>query len=1092
MKNKNFSFLALIVIILIFNALNSELIAKEKPASPSDTLKSETFSGLNLRSIGPAFTSGRISCLAVNPSNHSEYYVGAASGNVWKTTNAGTTFEPVFDNYGAYAIGAIALDPKNHNVVWVGTGENHHQRALGYGDGIYKSVDGGKSFLNMGLKESRQIGGILIDPVNTDIVFVAAEGSVWASGGDRGLFKTIDGGKTWRKVLSVSEETGIHYVIMDPSDPNVLFAASEQRRRHIFTKIGGGPETAFYKSTDKGETWRKISSGLPTSDMGGNGMAISPADPNIMYLIIEAAEGQSGLFCSTDRGESWEKMSDYNTSGQYYGDIYCDPTDPDKLYSLETFSKVSEDGGRTWENIGNDNRHVDDHALWIDPTDTRHLMIAGDGGLYETFDAGKKFLFKSNLPVTQFYRVGLDNDYPFYNVYGGTQDNNTIGGPTANTSTEGVSSEEWYPVVGGDGFWVSVDPTDPNIVYCEYQYGNCYRFDKKSGELLYIKPQPAENEQTFKWNWDAPLVLSSHSNKRLYIAADKVFRSDDRGDSWTRISDDITSQTDRNTWPVMGHFWSSDAVAKDLSTSLWGTTVSFEESPVNENLLYAGTNDGVLSVTEDGGKNWRMVKSFPGVPEYSYISDVLASRFDENIVYIAFDNQQKDDFKPYLLMSKDKGRTFKSITSNLPVRGSIHCLEQDFVTPALLFTGTEFGAFFTVDGGFTWVPFKAGIPTIAVRDIAIQKRENDLVLATFGRGFYILDDYTPLRKVAEDKSILNSDSYIFPVADALMYLQTGSKYGQGATLFKAPNPPFGAGITYFLKEAPKTLRDIRKEKEKDLFKNKQPIPQLSPENILAETSEEPPYILFSIYDDQGKLVRKITTSPKKGINRITWDLHYDSPYPVELKNNKYSPLEMGNSGISALPGSYKVDAKLIVRGESVSIGNPVSFNAVTLNNSTLPAADKSGLLSFQKEVADVAGNLTAIIREAQKNLSEIARMRQTIMFSTASDNELAVSAQETEAGLKALLYGISGPEAKASQEEIPPMLMPAEQRLGFLTESSWSSTSAVTKTQQETLTILKKQIPVFREDLIKYSSEIEQLKKKMDEKGMPWTPGRIL
>ncbi len=1092
MKNISFVFACAFVFALSIFPLSSIGLAKEKPLPPSDTLKSSTFSGLKFRSIGPAFTSGRIACLAVNPAKPSEYFVGVASGNVWKTTNSGTTFEPVFDTYGAYAIGAIAMDPTNHNVIWLGTGENNHQRALGYGDGVYKSVDGGKSWENMGLKESRQIGGIVIDPENSDIVFVAAEGSAWGPGGDRGLYKTLDGGKTWKKVLAISDETGVNNIVMHPTDNDVLFATSEQRRRHIHTKIGGGPETALYKSTDKGETWRKITKGLPGADMGGTGLAISPVDNNFMYIIIEAADNEGGFFRSVDRGESWEKMSSYSTSGQYYASIVCDPQDRDKIYSLETFSKFTDDGGKTWKNIGNDNRHVDDHAIWIDPSDTRHFMIGGDGGLYETFDAGNKFLFKSNLPVTQFYRVGLDNDYPFYNIYGGTQDNNSFGGPSGNTSSEGVSSEEWFSVLGGDGFFVQIDPMDPNIVYCEYQYGNVYRYDKKSGELLYIKPQPAENELTFKWNWNTPMVLSSHSNKRLYIAADKVFRSDDQGQSWKTISGDITTQTDRNTWPVMGYYWSSDAVAKDMSTSPWGTAVSLEESPVNENLIFAGTDDGVLSITEDAGKTWTSVKSFPGIPAFTYISCILASRFDENVVYVSFDNHQRDDFKPYVLVSNDKGKTWKPATSNLPARGTVHSLEQDFISSDLLFAGTEFGIFFSITGGLEWVQLSAGIPTIAVRDIALQERENDLVLATFGRGFYILDDYTPLRKLAQEKNILKSESHLFPVSDALMYQQTGGKYGQGATLFTAPNEPYGASITYFLKDTPKTLRETRKETEKELFKNKKPIPQLSPEAQLAESSEEAPYLLFSIYDSQGSLVRKITSSPKKGLNRVRWDLRYSSSSPLRLKDNKFDPLEKGRSGISAMPGVYKVSAEMVVRGQSTPVGNPVTFNTLALNNSSLPPANKSELLSFQQKVSVIEGVLAGLTREIESSINEMAQIRQTLSNSHVADLELKNSAQKLETGLKDLQYKIKGPEAKASQEELPPMLMPAEQRLGFLSESSLSSTSAITQTQQESLKILQKQVPGFRDALSELKTGMEQLRDEMNAKGIPWTPGRVL
>ncbi len=584
---------------------------KTKEKAKGDTIITTSLvDGLKFRSIGPAWCSGRIGDLAVNPKNPKEYYVAVASGNVWKTTNSGTTWDPVFDKYGAYSIGVVELDPNNPNVVWVGTGENNHQRALGYGDGVYKSVDGGKSFKNMGLKESRQIGGIVIDPRNSNTVFAACEGSAWGPGADRGLYKSTDGGTTWEKVLFVSENTGINNVVIDPSNPDIMYATSEQRRRHIFTKIGGGPESAVYKSTDGGKNWRKIMDGLPKVDLGGMGIDVSPVNPNIVYLIVEAQLGKSGFFRSTDKGESWNKMSDYSSSGQYYNEIVCDPIDADKVYSTETVSKVTADGGKTWTSLGNNKRHVDDHAIWIDPKDTEHFIIGGDGGIYESWDSGKNYDFKENLPVTQFYRVNVDNAYPFYNVYGGTQDNNSMGGPSQTTSRDGVTNDEWFVTVGGDGFWIDTDPSDPNIIYTESQYGGMARFDRKSGEDISIKPRERKGELAYKWNWNAPLFVSKHAPQRLYTAANKVFRSDDRGNSWQVISEDLTTQTDRNSFPVMGKYWSAEALAKDVSTSQWGTIVALDESPVQADLLYAGTDDGVISVTEDAGKNWIQSKTF--------------------------------------------------------------------------------------------------------------------------------------------------------------------------------------------------------------------------------------------------------------------------------------------------------------------------------------------------------------------------------------------------------------------------------------------------------------------------------------------------
>ena len=607
------------LILGLFICINPAGAQKKKNAlkeAAKDSLKKETglsstFSGLSFRSIGPAWASGRISDFAVNPKNHSEIYVGVGAGNIWKTTNNGTTWTPVFDKYGAYSIGCLKMDPSNPSVIWAGTGENTHQRQLGYGDGIYKSEDAGASWKNMGLKESRQIGMIAIDPRNTDVVYVAAEGSIWGPGGDRGLYKTTDGGKTWNKVLNISENTGVNNVVFDPRNPDILYATSEQRRRHVFTKIGGGPESAVYKSKDAGKTWDKIMKGLPTVDIGGMGLAISPVNPDVLYIIMEAAGESSGFYRTTDRGASWEKMSSYASSGQYFNEIYCDPKNVDKVYSLETVSKVTSDAGKTWANMGNNQRHVDDHAMWIDPTNTKHFYIGGDGGIYETFDEGKNYIFKSNLPVSQFYRVCVDNALPFYNVYGGTQDNNSMGGPSRNINRDGVVNADWKVTVGGDGFWVAIDPVDENIVYTESQYGNAALWDKKSEESVDIRPVPREGEKTYRWYWDTPLIISPHKRDRIYIAANKVFRSDDRGRSWEVISEDLTRNEDRNQFKVMGKYWSIDAVAKDVSTSLWGLIVSLSESKVKK-ILFMPELMMVLLLSLKTEEKLDKIYNFPG------------------------------------------------------------------------------------------------------------------------------------------------------------------------------------------------------------------------------------------------------------------------------------------------------------------------------------------------------------------------------------------------------------------------------------------------------------------------------------------------
>ncbi len=1061
----------------------------QKKDEEKDLFKSSTFNGLKFRNIGPAWNSGRISDFAINPNNFSEYYVAVSSGGLWKTTNSGTTWTAIADTIQAYAMGCVTLDPNNPFVVWLGTGENNHQRALGYGTGVYKSVDGGQTWKQMGLKDSRQIGGIVIDPRNSNVVYVAAEGSVWGPGGERGLYKSTDGGVTWNNILKISENTGVNNIIFDPRNPDVLFATSEQRRRHIFTKIGGGPETSVYKSTDAGITWEKITKGLPTVDMGGMGLAISPANPDVLYLSIEAADKQGGFFRSTNRGASWEKMSNINSKGQYFNEIYCDPKNVDKIYLMDVYSKVTLDAGKTWKNIGQSNRHVDDHAMWIEPNDPQHFLIGGDGGIYETFDGGDNWLFKSNLPITQFYRVNVDNDLPFYNVYGGTQDNQSMGGPSRTISADGIINSDWFMTNGGDGFWTAVDPTNPNIVYAESQYGGMVRYDRQSGEILDIRPEPTKGEKTYKWYWDAPFFISPHSPTRLYCAAEKVFRSDDRGDSWQLISDDLTRKIDRNSFKVMDKYWSYDAVEKNVSTSQYGLIVALAESPIKENLLYAGTDDGLIQVTEDA-KTWRKIETFSGVPEYTLVSDILPSRFDENVVYATFNNHKRDDFKPYVLKSTNKGKSWESIAGNLPENGAVNTIVEDPIKPNLLFVGTEWGIYFTVDGGEKWVQLKSGLPTIKVPDIVIQEREKDLVLATFGRGFYILDDYSPLRMI--DKEFLNKEAFIFPVEDALMYIQKSGKYGQGAAYFKASNPDFGAVFTYYLKEAPKTLKATRKEKEKELFKKGEFIPQPNVEDLRMEEDEKAPYLIFKISDSEGNVVRKINSSATAGVNRVVWDLRYDSPSPVNLKDNKFEPTEKAGSGLLAMPGKYFVSMSLVVRGEEKQLFGPVEFNAVVLNNVTLPSANRQEMVEFQQKASQLARTVMGAQKSADELLKRIDFIRQTVNNSSTAPFELLDRSNKVAKELSDIIFKFNGSQPPASREEIPPAEVPLVYRLETMINTQYMSTSNVTKNQQVAYDVLYDEIQPVLEKLRQINDfDIKSIQDEMERLNIPWTPGRI-
>lgn len=1079
------------LLIFAFLLLSINAFPKNKTKiTPTDTLvNSALINGLKFRSIGPALTSGRIADFAVNPNNYSEYYVATASGGIWKTVNNGITFNSVFDNYGSYSIGCLAMDTKNTNVLWAGTGENNHQRALGYGDGIYLTVDGGKTWKNMGLKESRHIGMILIDPRNSDVVYAACEGSAWGPGGDRGLYKTTDRGKSWNKVLNISENTGINNIICDPRNPDILYATSEQRRRHVHTKIGGGPESGIHKSVDGGKTWTKLKSGLPTQDMGGIGIAISPQNPDVIYAIIEAANDAGGFFRSADRGESWKKMSDHYASGQYYNEIYCDPIQFDKVYSVETYSQYTLDGGKTWKRLNTKDRHVDDHALWIDPKNNDHFIIGGDGGVYVSYDAGANFRHMSNLPVTQFYRVTTDNEKPFYNIYGGTQDNASLGGPSRNLNEYGVTSGEWIVTVFGDGFWSQVDPSNPNIVYSEWQYGNVVRYDKKSGETINIKPQEQKDEPTYKWNWNTPLIISPHAPNRIYMAANKVFRSNDRGNNWDVISDDLTAQIDRNTWPVMGKFWSVDAVAKDVSTSQYGTIVSLDESPKQENLLYAGTDDGVIQITETAGKPWTKITSFPGVPTNTYVSDICASRFNPEVVYASFDNRKRDDFKPYLLKSSDRGKTWISIASNLPDNGTVHTIEQDFKNPKLLFVGTEFGIYFTINEGEKWVQLKSGLPTIAVRDIAIQQDESDLVIATFGRGFYVLDNYAPLRDLSEE--LAKKTAHLFPVKDALIYMQTDKIYGQGATYFGAKNPEYGANFYFFLKEVPKTKKQIRHDKEKELFKAGKRIPQPSVEALQDEKDEIAPYLIVTIKDADNEIVRTLIKKPAQGIQRINWDLRYDNPR-AQQPLDKFDPFKKTRGGVYVLPGNYTVEIDMVHQGKTTLLGGPEKFVVKPLHNTTLPADNRQKMVAFQRQVAKLAKTMNAAVALTNDLQKEMRAIKQTVLTLPRGHAELMDEVTQTEKQLKDIMFAFYGTEPKASWEEVPPAELPLYRRLNAIIYAQMTSTSDITGTSKMSFDILKEKFPPVLSQISTLAEKtIPDIRTKLDELNAPYTPYRI-
>ena len=1084
------------LIALILATLISPAAAA--PAEKTEPgLNEKALAGLELRSIGPALMGGRIADIAVDPRNQWTWFIAVGSGGVWKTENAGITWQPIFDDQPSYSIGCVALDPSNPDVVWVGTGENVSGRHVGWGDGVYKSLDGGATWRQMGLEASEHIGKIVVDPRDGNVAYVAAEGPLWSSGGDRGLYKTVDGGETWSKALEIDENTGITDVEIDPRNPDVLYAASYQRRRHIWSLLAGGPGSGIHKSTDAGETWRRIAQGLPAGDMGKIGLSVSPVNPDVVYATIEADEEERGFYRSLDSGESWDKRDEYISNGtgpHYYQEIEASPHDVDTVYQMDVFLHVTRDGGASFEVLGTGReKHSDNHALWIDPRDGRHLIAGTDASLFESFDDGVKWRQVPSLPISQFYKLALDSSEPFYDIAGGAQDLGTLIGPSRTAHTDGVRNRDWYVPLGADGYSCAFDPEEPSIAYMEWQGGRLQRYDRRAHEMLDIQPVPAPDEPPERWNWDSPLIVSPHSPTRIYFGSQRLWRSDDRGNSWKSVSGDLTTNRNRYELEMAGRVWSVDALYDNGAMSLYATLTTISESPLVEGLLYVGSDDGRVQVSEDSGETWRVAPTPEGVPQLSFVNDIQTSLHDADTVFVVFDAHKTGDFRPLVFESRDRGRSWRSIVGDLPGGEIVWSIEQDHVAAKLLFVGTEFGIHFTPDGGESWLKLGGGVPTISFRDLAIHRREDDLVGATFGRGFYVLDDYSSLRAISE--GALDRDAVLFPVRDAWWFvpyepMQARDQPSLGSTSFATPNPPFGALITYHLAETAQTRKEQRREVERELRKKDADAPFPGWESLAEEALESGPKVLITIRDADGRAVRRIEGPAKAGIHRVSWDLRLPPTDPIDLTPVGFRPPWASDpEGPLTAPGTYTAEMALLTRESLSPRGEAQTFEVKPVPGTALPTADYAQVAAFQEETADLLRKLQGAAAELGSAQDRLKHMRHALIETPRADPGLFGELAKIEATHAQLRTRLRGDRTRRNWNEpsVPSILG----RAGRVADGHWGSRQNPTETQRRNLEIAARQYEKLAGELRALLEDtLPAYEMKLESAGAPWTPAR--
>lgn len=825
----------------------------------------EILKTMTMRAIGPAIMGGRTVDFAVVESNPAIIYAAVGPSGVFKSENSGVTWDPVFHKENTVAVGAVAVSQSHPDIVWVGTGEGTSRNSVGIGDGVYKSTDGGKTWKNMGLEKTQHIAQILIHPTEPDIVYIGALGHLWGPNEERGVFKTTDGGKTWKKILYVNPTTGISDMVMDPSNPHILYAGAWDHLRKPYHFRSGGAGSALYKTTDAGETWRKIHQGLPPGEYGRWGIDICRIKPEVVYVLVECEN--SGLFRSEDKGETWQRACDWQTYDRvnfrpfYYSKVTVDPNNDLVVYVYSGRGYVSRDGGKTFEQISGET-HPDHHMMWVNPHNSLHLIDGNDGGIDISYDGAKTWHSVKTNAWSEIYQIGYDFRDPYY-VYVGLQDNGSWGAPINSLDPMGIMNFHWYAIGGGDGFYTQPDPEDYTTLYRNAHMGGISRFDVDTGDSQDIKPVAPLDEPPYRFNWNAPILLSSHDNRVVYFGGNFLFKSSDRGNSWERVSPDLSTNDPEKQKDSGG------ITPDNTGAEIHCTIYTISESPLKEGVIWIGTDDGMVQLTQDGGKTWSNVtQNIKGLPPNSWVTRVEASHFSEGTAYATFDRHRMDDNKPYLFKTADYGKTWKPLHNGLPEVGYLHVVREDLVNPDLLYAGSEFGLFLSFDGGSRWMAFKNDFPTIAVRDIQIHPREMDLLVGTHGRGLWVLDDITPIQNLTPE--VLASDNTLFKARDAVLYSYRGNSMYSGPHPFQGPNPPEGAIITYFLKEKPG-----------------------------AEDK-----VTLTVKDDTSRTISSIRATKNQGLNRVVWPLRMGGSIDEDTGRSRF---RRSASGPYVLPGEYQVE-----------------------------------------------------------------------------------------------------------------------------------------------------------------------------------------